>query len=408
MSHQYRYLAVFLLFLASCSAPEQTRAANSPASRQTVIQQPGLSPAQIGTPDPNRPIVEWIQMTDQRTGWAITAGTMRLIHTVDGVTWRDVTPEVEAVRSSSSFFLDGATGFVSGFDESAPSTSNGSLFATRDGGQTWAAYALPFAGGSLHFQNASTGWAISVPWSAGTATAALGYQTRDGGKSWSQMTLKDPQGNLPDGFPAGAVQLTQGATLTLHSAANLWLGGGSVTAPTQRLRLWGSWDGGQTWQAAQIPSPVESEGPTAQVTSGAPVFLNDQQAFFTATFVLTDEEGGNPRDVMAFYASSDGGKTWEMWPSLVNGTSASDHPSFVSDQAAFVRCGMAVCGTRDGGTSWQALQANVQFDPNQERNLTQVDFINEQVGWAVTPAGLFATEDGGKTWEMRDPQVAAR
>jgi photosystem II stability/assembly factor-like uncharacterized protein len=144
------------------------------------------------------------------------------------------------------------------------------------------------------------------------------------------------------------------------------------------------------------------------VTSSLPVFLSDEQAFFTATFVLQAEEGGSPRDVMAFYASRDGGKTWQMWPSLVQGTSASDRANFVTPDLAFVRCGMAVCATRDGGKSWQAVESDLKFDPNAEHNLTQIDFISEQAGWAVTPSGLFVTTDGGKTWTERDPQVVGK
>jgi photosystem II stability/assembly factor-like uncharacterized protein len=39
-----------------------------------------------------------------------------------------------------------------------------------------------------------------------------------------------------------------------------------------------------------------------------------------------------------------------------------------------------------------------------------LDFVSDQVGWGFdpfvqTPPALFATKDGGRTWQVIDPQV---
>ena len=49
--------------------------------------------------------------------------------------------------------------------------------------------------------------------------------------------------------------------------------------------------------------------------------------------------------------------------------------------------------TNDGGSQWTTIPPSPRF-----ANVKQVDFISPQVGWAVTPASLLKTEDGGFTW----------
>jgi photosystem II stability/assembly factor-like uncharacterized protein len=344
-------------------------------------------------------------MDDPRTGWAITADRQRLVHTLDaGRSWADVTPAVEAVRSQTSFFLDGSTAFVEGVDETG-SQAAGMIYATTDGGGSWRSSPLPFAGGVLQFADASHGWAVVVPpgsWNGPTAPALV-YQTMDGGKNWAQLNLVDPQGALPESFPPGSVQLTDGATVEVHSAASMWLGGGKVDS-SQGIALWESRDGGQTWQKKAIESPIDSETPAAQMTVGLPVFQNEKHAFFPVAFILNAEGGGNPRNVLALYTSADGGETWQLRPGLVNGVLPSDQVNLVSSTLGFVHCFEAICKTTDGGETWAQVPANVTFSADQNRNLVQLDFVSTLLGWALTPAGLYRTVDGGETWNSMKPE----
>ncbi len=350
------------------------------------------------------PTIAWIHMEDPRTGWAITADWQRLVHSLDaGRSWTDVTPPVEAVRSQTSFFLDGSTAFVEGVDETG-SQAAGMIYATGDGGRSWSSSPLPFAGGVLQFADASHGWAVVVPpgsWT-GPVAPALVYQTGDGGKNWTQMNLVDPQGALPASFPAGSVQLTNGATVEVHSAASIWLGGGQVDS-SNGIALWESQDGGQTWQKKTIESPIDNETPAAQMTVGLPVFLDEKHGYFTVAFILNAEGGGNPRNVLALYTSSDGGATWQLRPGLVNGVLPSDQVNLVSSTLGFVHCFEAICKTADGGNTWAQVPANVTFSADQNRDLTQLDFISGLLGWALTPTGLYRTVDGGAAWNLVNP-----
>jgi photosystem II stability/assembly factor-like uncharacterized protein len=384
-----------IIFLAGCS-PQAPVSSNASAA----VPVSGV----VQTPTPPATALQWIQMEDPRTGWAITADRQRLIHTRDaGLTWTDVTPQVETVRSSTSFFLDGSTAFIEGFDEIG-SQAAGTLYATGDGGGSWSSSPLPFAGGVLQFADASHGWAVVVPPGSwyGPAAPALVNQSTDGGKTWAQMSLVDPQGALPASFPAGSVQLTDGATVAVHSATSIWLGGGKVDS-SQGIALWESQDGGQTWQKKTIESPIDSETPAAQMTVGLPVFQDEKFAFFSVTFILNAEGGGNPRNVMALYTSDDGGATWRLQPGLVNGVLSSDQVTLVSSTVGFVPCFAAICKTTDGGETWTQIPANVTFSADQNCDISQLDFVSHLLGWALTPAGLYRTVNGGATWNLVNP-----
>jgi photosystem II stability/assembly factor-like uncharacterized protein len=389
---------ISLLLIAGCSAPGQAVVSSS-----SVAAVPVSGAVQTSAPLP--PALQWIQMEDPQSGWAITADRQRLVHTRDaGLTWTDVTPPVEAVRSQTSFFLDGAAAFIQGVDDSG-SQAAGMLYATHDGGGSWNSFPLPFAGGVLEFADAANGWAVVVPpgsWS-GPVTPALVYQTTNGGKNWVPMSLVDPQGALPAGLPPGSVQLANGATIVVHSANSLWLGGGQV-ASNQGIVLWGSQDNGQTWKKRTIEPPVDSETPVTQMKINLPVFLGEKQAYFWASFVLNAEGGGNPRNVMALYTSGDGGATWDLQPGLVNGVLPGDRVVMISPAEGFVHCGNAVCKTTDGGRSWSVVASNTTFSADQGRALSQLDFVSSTLGWALTDAGLYRTTDGGNIWNSVNPK----
>jgi photosystem II stability/assembly factor-like uncharacterized protein len=389
------FLILCLLFTAGCTA--QAQAVPGQVAAVSIL----ATPLPDASPTPVSPTLQWLQMIDAKTGWAITAERMRLVHTLDGgLTWKDVTPQVEAVRSTTSFFLDGSTAFVEGYaeDQSSPT---GQLFITGDGGATWSGVGLPFAGGALQFQDATHGWAVVAPpgsWS-GPATPALVYQTSDGGKTWTQMMLVDPQGALPPAFPPGSVQTLNGATIEVHSPTSMWLGGGKLNS-SQSIPLWESTDGGATWQQKTLPLPAGSETPATQLTVGLPVFVSERQPLFSVAFALTAEGGGNPRSVMALYTSEDGGDTWSVQPALVNGFLPTDQINFISPNVGFVHCSTAICETRNRGQTWKAIPSNVRFSADQNRALMQVQFITGAIGWALTTGGLYHTVDGGTTWKL--------
>lgn len=82
--------------------------------------------------------------------------------------------------------------------------SNGDLFATADGGQTWAPLPSPPIGGEIQFFPDSSGWL------EGGVNGNQLYRTLDGGQTWVQKVMPLPAGITPYSKP-------EGMGLTYHS-----------------------------------------------------------------------------------------------------------------------------------------------------------------------------------------------
>jgi photosystem II stability/assembly factor-like uncharacterized protein len=94
------------------------------------------------------------------------------------------------------------------------------------------------------------------------------------------------------------------------------------------------------------------------------------------------------------YTTQDGGGTWK----------ATSYPGnalyFFSADTGWA-LSQKIQRTSDGGTTWTAV-SNVSWG-------AQVDFISEQIGWAIATSGnevaLVKTTDGGGHWLMLTPAV---
>ena len=214
-----------------------------------------------------------IYMVNKKIGWAMSASG-RILRTVDaGQTWSDVTPSEASNRPSSvvsglgafageakAWYVDSETNVVYGSSDAGgswerlaaiePDISNdggeiltfansqqgwlevmsgthhegGEIFATADGGRTWARVYVGDVAGDLRFTDAEHGW---------LSTGAVLYRTEDGARTWTAIAL--PGGapswvGLP--FPLGSIlilpvvgQGTKGPQLTLfrsNSTGTSW------------------------------------------------------------------------------------------------------------------------------------------------------------------------------------------
>ena len=155
---------------------------------------------------------------------------------------------------------------------------------------------------------------------------------------------------------------------------------------------------------------------TAGPTDGLPVYLREMQedAELTDVAFADARHGWAVGDRGVIYATGDGGKHWRLQPSGIacrlasvqfldadNGWAAGGvfYPYTHTSRGLLLR-------TRDGGRSW-AQDKGLMLP-----SLKRVKFFNSKLGWAfgessaLFPSGVFATDNGGRTWSPVEGQPA--
>ena len=124
-------------------------------------------------------------------------------------------------------------------------------------------------------------------------------------------------------------------------------------------------------------------------------FVPASIAFWDATRGLVAGSDGCPDKCTGVIKSTgDGGKTWQE---VYRGATQVSSLSVIAGQEGWAQssaCGEADCRqtllhTRDGGKSWASIDQPVRFP----------SFADADHGWAVSDAGLVATADGGRSWQ---------
>ncbi len=145
------------------------------------ITPPGLGSSQI----------EAVFFVDTTHGWIMshTDEEFTLSSTTDGGnSWRhvpftDLTADFYTLQSQVHLhFVDDQTGWVVIDLPTGSNFSQGLLFKTENGGQTWVQRSIPI-GEPVYFVNKQTGWV------AGGANGDQLYKTEDGGDSWKAIVI---------------------------------------------------------------------------------------------------------------------------------------------------------------------------------------------------------------------------
>ena len=346
-----------------------------------------------------------IHMIDANTGWAIGGlGSIvgdHVLFTNDGAsTWTDVTPpESEAVggahKAATGFFQDARTAWVTyAIGGGTPVPAQPVVWHTSDGGATWtASQPLDVTGLSeiyvpttLQFVAGQNGWLLAHVGAGMNHDYVVLYRSVDGGASWSR--LLDP-------YNDGGIQSCSKNALLFTDATHGWLTGdcGGVMAGAL---LFKTTDAGSTWQPVTLPAPASI--PTLftdmNIACGTydPFFFSNDQGHLgvrCTNYTVT------PNTYNYYvYATQDGGSTW----------TSSTYPGgslyFFSADTGWA-LSPKIQHTTDGGATWKAI-SDVTWS-------AQVDFVSEQIGWAVARANTeqaFAkTNDGGATWTELVPVV---
>ncbi|MBE7551013.1 MAG: hypothetical protein HS126_08060 [Anaerolineales bacterium] len=226
-------------------------------------------------------------------------------------------------------------------------TAGRGVFASRDGGRTWA---------NSYPGNYVPNLALN-PTNPAQAVASLRNQlarTQDGGQSWQ---------TLPVAWASDEI------------VSLLWLADGALGAGTGQGRLYYSHDGGDSWVEGGAGLPPGGVLDLAVAAGSTPLRL------WAATWT-------------GVYTSDDGGQTWRnMAPAL---GSPNAFTILSTDQELLL-------GTRAGLFRWQPdnrhwISAPGDFPTGGITSLTS-DPQNSQILYAGTNGnGLYSSQDGGSAW----------
>jgi photosystem II stability/assembly factor-like uncharacterized protein len=157
-------------------------------------------------------------------------------------------------------------------------------------------------------------------------------------------------------------------------------------------------DAGNTWLGQSSPNPVQGA-----FAAEPPIFISATAGVFE---MATSRASSG---TLYLYRTTDAGMSWYEVTSL-GGTSATSIPrSGIPTSvlptgevlvALLVHGQMTLYQLPPGASTWTQI-ATASSSTALLAGMTEVDFINQMTGWAVTGAGLIATIDGGVTWAVR-------
>lgn len=205
----------------------------------------------------------------------------------------------------------------------------------------------------VFFLDREDGWALS-----GSTTV---LRTTDGGRSWRSSAIA---AGVPD----------KGRCLWFTDTANGW-------ALMQSGLLYRTRDGGETWETQR--------------------YYDDSSTPYSSAEGLhfSDALHGRFHAGNFFFRTVDGGETWLQTEILHRDSGTIEAMEFFDHRRGRAVGGLrsgygAVMTTEDGGEHWTVLSidSSVSLWDN-------VDFVDEETGWATVRQSLFRTVDGGRTWE---------
>ena len=249
-----------------------------------------------------------------------------------------------------------------------------SLLRTETGGDVWST--LPndglaranrdgFLPVALGFADLHSGWIIG----AGAYNTGMVLKTSDGGRT----ALRLSKATLPVGAPMGLVV----------REATVWIYGVEFAICSQ--------DGGRTWGAVDA-AQFGTTHYNFNMNSG---FLNERGQGWLA---------GNAPDP-TILSTDDGGKHWKLaLRTKESGRTFEAISSWDSSHVCAVEGPTLLYCSPDGGANWSARDVIPKPEIGQADFFLNLVMLASGRGWALRAGGyLYATSDGGRTWESFDP-----
>ncbi len=152
-------------------------------------------------------------------------------------------------------------------------------------------------------------------------------------------------------------------------------------------------DGGATW----VERPIGTEHAINDI-----YFVGKDTGFALAggSIFATTDGGHSWREANKFSPTDFEGATPELYSLRFNGKKRGWVVGSTSRGDVIINSILAI--TRDGGATWQVLQAPTR------QELIHIDFVDEKRGWIVGAAGaILHTDDGGETWTKQTSDTTA-
>jgi photosystem II stability/assembly factor-like uncharacterized protein len=357
-AYSFLSLLIFLLILTlvnSCSSKKDN----------------GITPSEPNAPSKwvwqnPRPVgndLHTVWFSDQNNGIAAGAGGTVIRTTDGGLSWSVQTlPGNDNITSVMLFA--GSTGWAVG--------SEGAIFKTTDGGQIWLRQTpdvdIPFT--DVFAYSNQVGFTVGGNQVLGTAVVG----TVNGGTDWTTLDFDKTDIYYGVHFLTNSIGCIAG-----HDIAS---GNGFVLRTT---------DGGQNWNPTAFdvtPGPL-LQIDFADATNGWATGVNGAIAHTTnAGQLWTVEQSGTDKvlsglsvvsENVAFAAAANPG---------AQAQAKGDRASRALQEGKVLR-------TTNKGVNWELL------DVGTVDNIIDVNFINENTGWAVGQDGIIAgTSDGGTSWSI--------
>ncbi|HID06639.1 MAG TPA: hypothetical protein EYP10_05765, partial [Armatimonadetes bacterium] len=240
------------------------------------------------------------------------------------------------------------------------------IWRSDDGGRTWRAK-------SRNLETASVNALVAHPVKSGTLYVGYGergvFKSEDAGRAMKHLPVSI-------GFPSSIAIGVDASKRTI-----IYAGGEG--------HIWRSDDDGSRWtKLLSIKGGAVAIG----------IFARNPNIVYTAI-----------SGVPYMYVSTDGGVTWRKWKvDIIEPTAVVVHPT--SPQVVYIRDRKrGVFKSSDGGRTWQRCNHGLpQTDHNFSRAPLAIDINDPRRLYTGYIDGLFASDDGGKSWRCIFGKIFAK
>jgi len=294
-----------------------------------------------------------IKMVTTEAGWGLS-GPYVLVTEDGGESWQELTPpqtlaSPESARAYAAFLDEETAWVIFAQDDQIP--YDASVWSSADGGQTWrpSAPLLHEAYGDLVWaefaaHGSGSGWLMmrGVYAGAGTHYAMQLLRSTDGGLTWTSLPGADV-----------GVDYTSMVFADADNGWLAWQSTGAYGAAPPAYALTGN--GGATWEVRALPAPADAPSLFEDYEYSEPYRLNVLSVQSIRLLVGVFGYGFPPTEFAGYlYGSEDGGASWQTSP-LPAGVFAPDYDLVFFDADNALLLGRQSYRTSDGGASWQHL-----------------------------------------------------